>query len=141
VAGMLVPSRFAVTLTPSTDYRIFFLKKDPSQGEFQKGAYVMFDIRSEYIDRGASHGVIKKIACAEGEHLSTVGDTFYCSEKKVAVAKNRSLTGAKLPRFSYSGKVPEGMIFVAGEHRDSFDSRYFGFLPKAEVKARAYPLF
>ena len=141
IAGMLIPARFAVTLTPSTDHRIFFLKKGPSQEELEKGSYVMFDIRSEYIDRGASHGVIKRIACAEGEQLFSVSDTFYCDGKPVAVAKSRSLAGVKLPRFNFGGKVPAGMIFVAGEHRDSFDSRYFGFLRKEEVKALAYPLF
>lgn len=141
MAGMLIPSRFAVTLTPSTDHRIFFLKKGPMREELEKGSYVMFDIRSGYIDHGASHGVIKRIACAEGGQLSTEGDTFYCEGRKVAVAKSRSFAGVKLPRFDFSGKVPAGMIFVAGEHRDSFDSRYFGFLRKEEVKALAYPLF
>jgi type IV secretory pathway protease TraF len=138
---MLVPSRFAVTLTPSTDHRIFFLKNDPLREELEKGVYVMFYIRSEYIDKGVSHRVIKRIACSEDEQFSTVDDTFYCDGRKVAVAKSRSLTGVKLPRFFFSGKIPAGLIFVAGQHRDSYDSRYFGFLRKKEVTAVAYPLF
>jgi len=141
MAGMLIPSRFAVTLTPSTDHRIFFLKHGPSEAELIKGAYVLFDIRSEYIDGGASHRAIKRIACAGGEDLSTRGDTCYCDEKEVAVAKTRSLTGEKIPRFFYSGKIPEDRIFVVGQHRDSYDSRYFGFIKKEDVKALAYPLF
>ncbi len=140
-AGMLIPSRFAVTLTPSTDHRIFFLKQGPPQEELRRGAYVMFDIRSQYIDGGAAHRAIKKIACAGGEDLSTRGDTCYCDGREVAVAKTRSLTGEKLPRFFYSGKIPEDRIFVVGQHRDSYDSRYFGFIKKEDVKALAYPLF
>ncbi len=141
LAGMLIPSRFAVTLTPSTDHRIFFLKNGPSQEDLETGMHVMFDIHSEYVDHGIPHRVIKRIACAEDEDLATVRDTFYCNGRKVAVAKSQSLAGVKLPQFSYTGKIPMGMIFVTGEHRDSFDSRYFGFLRKEEVKARAYPLF
>ena len=140
-AGMLIPSRFAVTLTPSTEHRVFFLKKGPSMGKLEKGAYVMLDIRSEYVDRGTPHLVIKRIACAGGEELNAVGRNFYCNGREIAVAKDFSLKGEELPRFLYNGKIPADAVFVTGQHRDSFDSRYFGFLKMEEVKAVAYPLF
>ena len=136
----MIPSRFAVTLTPSTDHRIFFLKSGPVEKELEKGTYVMFDIRSEYIANGVSQRVIKRIACGEEEDFSRIGDTFYCNGNKIGVAKSRSLTGMRLPRFFFNGRIPAGMIFVAGQHRDSYDSRYFGFLRKEEVQAIAYPL-
>lgn len=140
-AGMLIPSRFAVTLTPSTEHRVFFLKKGPSTGELKKGAYVMLDIRSEYVDHGTPHRVIKRIACAGGEKLNAGGRNFYCNGREIAVVKDLSLKGEALPRFAYTGRIPAGAIFVTGQHRDSFDSRYFGFLKTEEVKAIAYPLF
>lgn len=136
-----MPSRFAVTLTPSTEHRVFFLKKGPSTGELKKGAYVMLDIRSEYVDHGTPHRVIKRIACAGGEELNVIGRNIYCNGREIAVAKNLSLKGEELPRFHYSGKIPLDAVFVTGQHRDSFDSRYFGFLKMEEVKAVAYPLF
>jgi len=140
-AGMLIPSRFAVSVTPSTDHRVFFLKYGPSTSEIARGAYVLFEVRSEYIDGGAPHRAIKRISCAGGEELSVSGDRYYCGGKEVAVAKTHSLAGEKLPRFFHNGKIPEDGIFVTGQHRDSFDSRYFGFVKKEEVKALAYPLF
>lgn len=140
-AGMLIPSRFAVSITPSTEHRIFFLKKGPPTGELKRGAYVMFDIRSKYIDHGTPHRAIKRIACAGGEELDTVGHDFYCDGREIAVAKDLSLKGEELPRFHYSGKIPVDAVFVMGQHRDSFDSRYFGFVRQEEVKAVAYPLF
>lgn len=140
-AGMLSPSRFAVTLTPSTEHRVFFLKKGPSMGELKKGAYVMLDIRSEYVDHGTPHRVIKRIACTAGEELNVIGHDFYCDGREIAVAKDLSLKGEELPRFLYNGKIPSDAVFVTGQHRDSFDSRYFGFVRNEEVKAVAYPLF
>jgi signal peptidase I/conjugal transfer pilin signal peptidase TrbI len=32
-------------------------------------------------------------------------------------------------------------MFVMGEHKDSYDSRYFGFVDKSRILARAYPIF
>ena len=140
-AGMLIPSRFAVSITPSTEHRIFFLKKGPPTGELKRGAYVMFDIRSKYVDHETPHLVIKRIACTGGEVLNAVGRSFYCNGREIAVAKDLSLKGEDLPRFRYTGEIPSDSVFVTGQHRDSFDSRYFGFLRKTEVKAVAYPLF
>jgi len=40
----------------------------------------------------------------------------------------------------FNGKVPEGTLFVSGQHRDSFDSRYWGFLDRKKVEAIAHPL-
>ena len=139
-AGMLIPSRFAVSITPSTEHRIFFLKKGPPPGELKKGAYVMLDIRSKYVHHGTPYLVIKRIACTGGEVLNTAGRSFYCNGREIAVAKNLSLKGEDLPLFRYTGKIPSDAVFVTGQHRDSFDSRYFGFLRKTEVKAVAYPL-
>jgi len=139
-AGMLIPSRFAVSITPSTEHRIFFLKKGPPPGELKKGAYVMLNIRSEYVDHGTPRLVIKRIACSGGEVLNAVGRSFYCDGREIAVAKDLSLKGEELPRFHYRGKIPVDAVFVTGQHRDSFDSRYFGFVRNEEVKAVAYPL-
>lgn len=141
IAGMLIPSRFAVSLTPSTETRVFFLKNGPSSAELNKGAYVMFELRFKYIDKGVSHGVIKQIMCVEGDHLSRLANTFFCNGKKVAVTKSTSRAGAELPQFYFDGNIPAGFIFVAGRHKDSYDSRYFGLLKKEEVQTVAYPLF
>ncbi len=140
-AGMIIPSRFAVSITPSTEHRIFFLKKGPQIRELKKGVYVLFQLRPEYVDHGTPHRVIKRITCAGGEELNAVGRNFYCNGREIAVAKDLSLKGEELPRFLYNGKIPSDAVFVTGQHRDSFDSRYFGFVRKTEVKAVAYPLF
>jgi conjugal transfer pilin signal peptidase TrbI len=37
--------------------------------------------------------------------------------------------------------LPSGHVWVMGETRDSFDSRYWGALPAEQVQGRAYALF
>jgi type IV secretory pathway protease TraF len=56
------------------------------------------------------------------------------------MAKVITLKGATLPMFVFNGKVPDGMLFVSGQHKDSFDSRYWGFLEQRRVEAIATPL-
>ncbi|MCR4286833.1 MAG: S26 family signal peptidase, partial [Deltaproteobacteria bacterium] len=33
------------------------------------------------------------------------------------------------------------LLFVTGEHKDSYDSRYFGFIRRDQVMAKAYPVW
>ena len=43
--------------------------------------------------------------------------------------------------FAFNGKIPSDFMFVMGEHKDSYDSRYFGLKEKSRVRAKLYPIF
>ena len=43
------------------------------------------------------------------------------------MAKLITLKGTTLPLFVFNGKVPDGKLFVSGQHRDSFDSAIGAF--------------
>lgn len=139
LGGALIPSRFAITLTNSLDHRVFYIDRAPSTVE--KGDYVMFYITSKY------HGskpmrIIKQVSCNEGESLKIAGMDYYCNQNEyLGRAKEYSMKGEKLDKFVYDGTVPKGYIFVSGHHKDSYDSRYFGFVKKSEIIAKAYPIF
>lgn len=138
LGGALIPSRFAFTLTNSLDYRIYFITREPAS--LKKGDYVVFLLVSRYYGNRPLE-VIKQIACDEGEVLESLGREFWCNHNEyIGVAKEYSMKGEKLEPFVYKGIVPEGYAFVAGHHKDSFDSRYFGFIKKSEVIAKAYPI-
>lgn len=147
ITGAMIPSRFAVTLSPSLDYRVFFLSNFST---FEKGDYVLFYVRSEHIEKPTM--AIKKIACDEGETLIAVeigNKSYFCvprfahwfNHEYIGTAKEYSLKGEKLESFAFNGKIPKGYAFVVGQHKDSYDSRYFGLVRKSEIKAKAYPIF
>ena len=66
---------------------------------------------------------------------------FFCNGEYLVRAKDFSLKGEPLQHFTFNGPVPKGFMFVMGQHKDSFDSRYFGFVEKSRILAKAYPIF
>ncbi len=139
-AGMAIPPRIAVTMTPSLDKRIFFIKeKNPT--EVRKSDYVLFTCDFSRVDPEFPTVAIKRVACTAGEILRTQGNVYFCEGESIGMAKDVSLGGERVAKFVYDGVIPEGYIFVAGDHRDSYDSKYFGFLRKRDVQAIVYPLF
>lgn len=86
--------------------------------------------------------LIKRVGCSQGRILSSdENDDYFCDGRYLGHAKRRSLSGEPKEPFSYNGKVPEGMIFVVGDDVDSYDSRYFGFIERANVEERGWSLF
>jgi conjugal transfer pilin signal peptidase TrbI len=139
LAGAILPSHFSVTLSPSLDYRVFYLDKRINLVD--KGSYVLFMKSHNLIDNGEKFHVIKKIICAQGDVFKNKGRDYYCNGMYLGTAKNKSLKGEPLINFVYSGEIPEGHYAVWSNHKDSFDTRYFGFIKKDEIKALARPLW
>jgi len=152
IAGAAIPNYFAVTTTPSLNKRIFFIIKSKQIEKLKTGDYVMFsllkskpknDLPAKLVKMIKDEGEdseIKKIGCIAGEELKNIGNEFYCKNELIAKAKDYSLGGERLKKFEFSGKVPEGYIFLVGDHVDSYDSRYFGFIKAKDIIATVYPL-
>lgn len=152
IAGAAVPNYFAVTTTPSLNKRIFFIIKSKQIEKLKTGDYVMFSLLKSkpesdlppklvrMIKDDGEDSEIKKIGCAAGEELKNIGNEFYCKNKLIAKAKEYSLGGERLKKFEFSGKIPKGDMFLVGDHVDSYDSRYFGFIKAKDIIATVYPL-
>jgi signal peptidase I len=152
IAGAAVPNYFAVTTTPSLNKRIFFIIKSKQIEKLKTGDYVMFSLLKSkpesdlppklvrMIKDDGEDSEIKKIGCAAGEELKNIGNEFYCKNKLIAKAKEYSLGGERLKKFKFSGKIPKGNMFLVGDHLDSYDSRYFGFIKATDIIATVYPL-
>jgi signal peptidase I/conjugal transfer pilin signal peptidase TrbI len=160
--GLLIPSRFSVTMTPSLIHRIYLISRITDAREIRKDSYVLFTMRNSYMRSGqpvdvmsvvvAEHKhadgkpsvpapVMKIARCIPREYLRVADRRYYCNDAYLGTAKEHSLRGEKVENFVYNGIVPEGKIFVMGEHRDSFDSRYFGFIEVTDVTAIGHAIW
>ena len=141
VAGTLIPYKFSVTLTPSLKHRVYWLVRGPDR--VGKGDYVLFKHQELSASMGMkkSENVMKILGCNEGDLLTVDAEKkFYCNGEYLVRAKDFSLKGEPLQHFAFNGPVPKGFMFVMGQHKDSYDSRYFGFVEKSRIIAKAFPI-
>jgi conjugal transfer pilin signal peptidase TrbI len=142
VAGTLLPYKFSVTLTPSLKHRIYWLTRNPDK--VVRGDYVLFHHKelAAKVGMKKSEEMLKVIGCNEGDQLTVDAEKkFYCNGEYMVRAKDISLKGEPLQHFVFNGQIPKGVMFVMGQHKDSYDSRYFGFVDKNRILAKAYPIF
>jgi len=141
LAGYWMCPRIVFSLSPSLSHRVFLIT-ERSNTQVKKGDYVIFHLSSQLLDNGKSKKVIKEVSCVPGDwlHVDTRNRFFYCNGQYLGKAKESSLKGKPLPLFTYDGRIPEGKLFVSGQHKDSFDSRYWGFLEQGRVERLARPL-
>ncbi len=138
LAGIYLASHIAVTLTPSLNHRVFLINNGFSN--VGRGDYVLFGFSSPLIEGGKRIKGMKRIGCGEGDYLHEFMGDYFCGKEYLGRAKEKTLRGDQLSRFEYDGVVPPGKIFVVGDSKDSFDSRYWGFLDKSKIIAKAYPI-
>ena len=86
--------------------------------------------------------IIKRAAGVPGDRVQVDHDTVRING--ATVGEGLALAGTlKRPstHFLRDDIVPSGYLWVMGATADSFDSRYWGFLPKTQVIGRAYALW
>ena len=131
-----------ITPTRSLTHRVFWASASrASINHVRKGSFVIFKTYSPApLNRVARE--IKRVGCTPGEVLTVdAHDNYYCSGEYLGRAKRNTLLGEPLAPFRFAGKVPEGMLFVIGDHRDSYDSRYYGFVAHERILEVAWALF
>ncbi|HAM52308.1 MAG TPA: hypothetical protein DCP92_17035 [Nitrospiraceae bacterium] len=106
---------------------------DQRNKEPVKGQYFAFNFLAVKDEPRYGQPFVKKLGCAEGEQLESAGPEgrdFYCNGQYLGTAKHFSKTGKPLKTFQYKGVVPKGYLFAIGETRDSYDSKFWGFVNK-----------
>lgn len=141
IIGLLIPSRISVTVSNSLEHRIYLVSDMSDTREIKKNSYVLFTFTSKLINEGHPVNAMKIVSCVGGDTLEQRGKEFYCNGVYLGRAKDYSLKGERLDHFSYNGIIPSESLFVMGQHKDSYDSRYFGFIRKDDVRKIAYPIF
>jgi signal peptidase I/conjugal transfer pilin signal peptidase TrbI len=137
-----MPYKISVTLTPSLKHRIYWLNRNSDK--VVRGDYVLFRHKELSARMGLkkTEDVMKILGCNEGDLLTVDAEKkFYCNGEYLVRAKVISLKGEPLQHFVFNGTIPNGFMFVMGQHKDSYDSRYFGFVDKSRILAKAFPIF
>lgn len=139
VASFTFPKLFVVSLTGSLSKRLFWLDRDVAT--VNRGDYVLFrhsNIATQYKEQT----MVKLVRCDEGDDLEVDSNkVLTCNGEYIGRAKATALNGTKLQNFAWHGKIPAGMFLPMGEHKDSYDGRYYGFIAKTNVLKKAHPVF
>jgi len=137
LTGWFIDRKLIFTCTPSLSHRLFLIR---SVSDLKKGDYVVFTLHGDRFAKSKDK-LIKRIACADGDFLRVIRKKYYCNGFFLGVAKDTTLSGEKLDNFIYGGMMEKDALFVMGEHKDSYDSRYFGLIQKNQVISKAYPIW
>jgi conjugal transfer pilin signal peptidase TrbI len=107
----------------------FFWKLDRPM---RQGDYMLIDLQDDLIGK-ESVAITKRVGCTAGQYLenkrfeANLKRIFYCDQHVLAIAKTKTADGTPLKHFNFNGVVPANQVFLVGEHKDSYDSRYWGF--------------
>lgn len=135
---LTLPRHFCVALPPSLFHKLFWIDMDTST--ILRGDYVLF-MHRDMATRGRSMPMLKLVGCNAGDVLTVDNiKRYYCNGEYIGRAKDRALNGQLLRNFAWNGPVPPGMFLPMGQHADSYDGRYYGFIAKSRVISKAHPV-
>ncbi len=137
--GLLLPRHFTVTLTPSLSHRIFFLSA-VDKNKIRRGDYLLFRKESPW-NIEAPENMVKEVGCVGGDRLRVINNEYFCNGFFLGKALSVDSDGKRLDTFLFNGKIPEGSLFMIGDHPRSYDSKYYGFINWEDVKFKAHPIF
>ena len=96
--------------------------------------------RDGYLPRGVP--LLKRIFALSGQTVCRIGSQISVDGIAAAPARERDGRGRMLPNWQGCRVIGHDEVFLMNwDEPDSFDSRYFGPLPKASIVARAVPLW
>ena len=139
-AGISRRVTLAVNYTASLHNHLFLVVKNPNsppkRGDF---VYLRFPGHKFFSSQDLFMKIVKGVP---GDWLQTKGREIYINGIRVALAKEKSLVGDTLDPLHFSGKIPEGKLFLMGEHLDSYDSRYedIGLVDASRILGTGYAI-
>lgn len=114
----------------------------------ESGAWVLVRAPHAAADMAASRGylphsvpMVKRIAASYGDHVCRDGRSVTINGKPAAQALSHDSLGRDLPVWSGCIDLKADQIFLITSPPTSFDSRYFGAVPVANVIERIAPLW
>lgn len=148
IPGFILPSRLVFSFGDSVKYNLFWRV---FQDRLFYDDYVVVKMpKEDPFAQGVN--IVKKVGCLAGDELLVQGRNYYCIRSGdviyLGMAKERARNGMKVNQFNPCGggnecrvRVPEKYVFVIGDHKDSYDSRYFGWVSYERIITVAKPIF
>lgn len=145
ICFLVLPFLGALWLTFGLGYRVLFnttnslshimYLTNPTRAPIKPGDLIAFQ------HHASSKTVVKRVIGVEGDRISRTQNALIVKGKAFPLKEKRSNGEALTPL--NANVIPTGMVFVAGEHIDSFDSRYnaFGLVPISTIKGRVWVHF
>lgn len=137
---LAVQTRYKIVF--QTDYSVNFTYgyMDQKDKTPVKDEYFGFIFKAVQNDKYGMR-FVKRVACMSGERLIHSGRDFYCNGAFLATAKAWDRKGNPAAPFDFNGTIPDGKYFALGEHADSYDSRYWGFVNHGWILGRVHRIF
>lgn len=114
----------------------------------ESGAWVFVHAPSAAADLAAARGylprsvpMVKRVAASSGDHVCRAGQAVSINGRTVARALWQDSLGRALPVWTGCIDLKPDQIFLITSPPTSFDSRYFGPVPVANVIERIAPLW
>ena len=139
-AGSFIPGRLVVATSFSIEHLVFFKRTIFNQDEVKKGSYVLIELYTDVQPDCMPCLISKKVACTEGDTLGINGNEYFCNDEFIGKSKKFSQKGKPTNPYRQAGKLQKGQIFLTGNHKDSYDSKYFGPRKTEDVKAILQPI-
>ncbi|MCL9823405.1 signal peptidase I [Helicobacter colisuis] len=110
------------------------LERDIKKYSSLKNKIVSFDfpIDTQYFKKDTPFA--KEVKCESGDTLNTQGKEYFCNSIPIGKARTTDSNGNPVKQFIFNGVIPENYYFVMGDNPKSFDSRYWGFLEKENIR-------
>ena len=132
-----VPGRLTITRTSSVKYRVFWTM-GADTGKLKKGRYLRANHSLELPQYKCSPcSIVKKVGCMPGDRLDVKDGMFFCNDE--FLCKAMAING--IDYFHHAGAIPAGHLFVMGDSKNSYDSRYFGLISFEDIDALLIPIF
>ncbi|WP_295457863.1 signal peptidase I [uncultured Thiodictyon sp.] len=91
---------------------------------------------------GLDQSVIKRLAGIPGDHVAVTAEHTTSNGIQVGTGLALAATlGRPASDFIRTETVPADAVWMMGDTPDSYDARYWGALPLAQIRGRAYALF
>ena len=139
VYSALNMSGYKLALNKSESMATAIYGVTPLNSNIVRGEYAYFHIPPNPYFAG---DLVKRVVGIAGDEIRVEGSDVFVNGVLVGPAKPLTRKGLPLTKVE-GGVVPNGFVFVAGDHIDSYDSRYqeFGFVSVTALQGRARELF